>query len=149
MLKTADLQDILHTSMGDDINATINILCLYIPNLYPSVETQFMFNEATQSIYGVSFEKYYTERQLITDMLVQVDIGSAQEVNSPKYLISAHQTRLRSDTPNKIINIAIFDILDFRKYYVEIDGERYPGDSSLMNYEENDYIGQYKDLNFF
>ena len=29
------------------------------------------------------------------------DIGSAQQVNYPKYLISAHQTSLRTTTPNK------------------------------------------------
>ena len=35
--------------MEDDINVTINKLNLYVPNLIPSVETQVMFNEATQS----------------------------------------------------------------------------------------------------
>ena len=43
-------------------------------------------------------------------------------------------------------NIALFDNLDLRKHFVEIDGQRYPRDSSLMNYEENDYIYQYKYL---
>ena len=42
--KTNDLQDIIYTSMTDDINVTINNLYLYIPNLIPSVETQLMFN---------------------------------------------------------------------------------------------------------
>ena len=49
----------------------------------------------------------------------------------------------------KKINIAIFDNLDLRKYYVEIDSVRYPRDDVLVNYEENDYNQQYKDLNFF
>ena len=49
MLKTNDLQDIIYTSMGDDINVTINDLYLFIPNVIPSVETQLMFNEATQN----------------------------------------------------------------------------------------------------
>ena len=39
-LKTADLQDIIYTSMTDDKNVTINNLYLYIPNLTPSVEIQ-------------------------------------------------------------------------------------------------------------
>ena len=47
--KTANLQYILYTSMVDDIDVTINSLYLYIPNLIPSVETQLMFNEATQN----------------------------------------------------------------------------------------------------
>ena len=70
-------------------------------------------------------------------------------MNSPRYLISAHQTSLRTSTPDKKINIAIFDNLDLRKYYVEIDGQRYPRNSVLMNYEENVYIQQYKDLKLF
>ena len=39
--------------------------------------------------------------------------------------------------------------MDLRKYYVEIDGQRYPRDSILIKYEENDYIQQYKDLKIF
>ena len=42
MLKTADLQDIVYTSMADDINVTINSLYLYVPNLIPSVETHLI-----------------------------------------------------------------------------------------------------------
>ena len=57
MLKTADLQDIIYTSMDDDINVTINSWYLYIPNLIPPVETQLMFNEATQNNYRISFDE--------------------------------------------------------------------------------------------
>ena len=101
-----------------------------------------MFNEATQNKYRISYDEYFTERRLLSDLLVQHDIGSAQQVNSPIYLIGAHQTSLRTTTPNKKINIAIFGNLDLRKYYVEIDGQRYPRDSVLINYEENHYIQQ-------
>ena len=34
-------------------------------------------------------------------MIVQVDLRSAQQVSSHKYLICAHQTRDRINTPNK------------------------------------------------
>ena len=64
-------------------------------------------------------------------------------------MICAHQTGLRTTTPHKKINIALFDNLDFRKYYVEIDSVRYPSDGVLINFEENDFIQQYKDINFF
>ena len=101
MLKTADLQDILYPSMTDDINVTINSLYLYIPNLIPSGETQLMFNEATQNNCKTSFDEWYTERRLISYLLVQHDIGSAHQVNSPKYLISGHRTSLRTTTPGK------------------------------------------------
>ena len=82
-------------------------------------------------------------------MISQLVIGSSQKFNSPKYLIGAHQTRDRMDIPISTKNVAIFDNLDLRKSYVEIDGQRYPRDSSLMNYEQNDYIEQYKDLKLF
>ena len=48
-LKTNDTQDITYTSMDGDINVTNNILYLFVPNLIRSVETQLMFNEATQN----------------------------------------------------------------------------------------------------
>ena len=73
----------------------------------------------------ISFDELNTERGLISDLLVQHDIGSAQQVNSAKYLISAHQTQLRKNVPNKNNIIAIFDNLDLREYYVEIDGPRF------------------------
>ena len=135
--------------VDDDINVTINSLYFYIPNLIPSVETQLMFNEATQNIYMISFDEWCTQRRLISDLLAQHDIGSAQQVNAPKYLICAHHTSLRTTTPDKKNNISIFDNLNLRKYYVEIDGQRHPRDSVLINYEENDYNQQYKDLKLF
>ena len=147
--KTNDLQDIIYTSMVDDINVTINNSYLYVPNLIPSVETQVMFNEATQNNYKISYDEWFTERRIISDTITQLDIGSSQNVESPKYLIGAHQTRDRIDAPISTKNVSIFDNLDLRKYYIEIDGQRYPRDSSLMNYEQNDYIEQYKDLKLF
>ena len=63
--KTNDLQNIIYSSMADDINVTINNLYLYVPNLIPNVETQLMFNEATQNNYKISFDEWYTERRAI------------------------------------------------------------------------------------
>ena len=63
--------------------------------------------------------------------------------------MGAHQTRDRIDTYISTKNVSIFDNIDLRKYYIEIDGQRYPQDSSLMNYEQNDYIEQYKDLKLY
>ena len=149
IFKTNDLQNIIYSSMGDDIDVTINNLYLYVPNLIPSVETQVMFNESTQTNYKIFYDEWFTERRIISDTITQLDIGSSQNVQSPKYLIGAHQTRARADTINKNNNIAIFDHLNLRKYYVEIDGIRYPRDNVLLNYEQNDYIEQYKDLKLF
>ena len=135
--------------MADDINVTINSLYLYVQNLIPSVETQLLFNEATQNNYRISFDEWFTEKRIISDLLVEQDIGSTQQVNSTKYMICTHQTSLRTTTLDKKINIAIFYNLDLRKFYVEIDSIRYPRDGVLINYEENDYIHQYKDFKLF
>ena len=148
-LKTNESQDIIYTSMDGDKNSTIKNLYLFVPNLIPSVETQLMFNGATQNIYKISFDEWYTERRVISDMIVQHDIGLAQLVNSPKYLIYAHQIKNRTNAPNKKFNIAIFDNLHLQKYHVEKDSFRYPRDSLLIIYERNDYIEKYKDIKKF
>ena len=80
-----------------------------------------MFNEATQNNNKDAFDEWFTKIRSISDLLVQHDAGSAEQVNSPKYLISAHQASLRTTTPDKKINIAIFDNLDLRNYHVEND----------------------------
>ena len=49
IFKTNDWQNILYSSVADDINVTFNNLYLYVPKLLPNVETQVMFNEATQN----------------------------------------------------------------------------------------------------
>ena len=113
--KTNDLQDIVYTSMTDDIEVSINNLYPYVPNLIPSVETQLMFNEATQNNYKISYDEWFTERRIISDTITQLDIGSSQNVQSPKYLIGAHQTKDRIDGAISTKNNAIFDNLDLRK----------------------------------
>ena len=80
MFKTADLQDIIYTSMEDEINVTINSWYLYLPTLIPSVETQVMSNEPIQKIYKIPSDEWYTKRRVISDLLVQRDIGSAEQV---------------------------------------------------------------------
>ena len=108
-----------------------------------------MFNEATQNNYKIFFDEWYTERRVISDEIVQQDRGSAQQVIGPKYLICSHETKDRTNAPDKKNNIAIFDNLDLRKYHVEMDSLRYPRDGLYINYEQNDYIEQYKSLKLF
>ena len=107
--------------MAHDIKVTIIKLYLFLPKLLPSVETQLMFNKATQNNYKISFDEYYTERQVIPDMIFQAVIGSTQQVSSPKNLICAHQTQDRINDTNKSINFALFDNVNIRKYNVEIE----------------------------
>ena len=87
--------------MADDINVTTNNLYRFVPKFIPSVETQLKFNESPQNNYKKSFDEYYTDRRVIKDMIVQHDIGSAEQVNAHKNLISAHQSTERIDTANK------------------------------------------------
>ena len=126
IFKMNDLQDNIFTTIADDINVTINSLYLYAPQLLPSTSTQVMFNESIMNNYTITFDSWYTECKISNDgRELQVDIGSAQNNKSPKYLISAFQTNART-TPNKAKNPAIFDNNHVTKYFVEIDGVRYP-----------------------
>ena len=106
--KTANLQNIIYTTIADgtQLDVTINSLYLFVPFLIPNTETQPMFNESIQNNYRICFDEWYTERRIVTDQTFQVDIGSAQSVNSPKYLICAHQTEARSALPNKRNNVS-------------------------------------------
>ena len=151
IFKTANLQNIVYTSIADgtQLNVTINSLYFYVPFLIPSTETQLMFNESIQNNYRKFFDELHTERPIATDQIYQVDIGSTQSVNSPKYLICAHQTTARADLPIKRTNISVFDQLDVGKYFIEIDGVRYSRDGGLTNYNQYNYLDQYKDVKLF
>ena len=140
-LKTNDLQNIIYTTIADatQINVTINSLYLFAPIITPNSETQVMFNESIKNNFTVTFDSWYTERKIVTDGgESQVDIASSQSTNSPKYLIAAHQTEAIVGTSNKRNNVSIFDHVDVTKYFVEIDGYRYPKESVITNFSEND-----------
>ena len=144
-----ELQVIIFTTIADDINVTIISLYLFVPQFIPSSSTQVMFNESIMNNYTITFDSWYTERKISNDgRELQVDIGSAQHINIPKYLISAFQTTDRT-TARKKVKPAIFDDNLVTKYFVEIDGVRYPKDGVLINFEENSYLDQYRDLKLF
>ena len=147
--RTTDLQDIIFTSIGDNINVTINSLYLFVPIFIPNTETQLMFNESIQNEYRIFFDDWFTERRVVSDTITQIEKGGAQQVKSPKYLIASHQTAARLNAPDKGINVSRFDNLNVRKYFIELDSVRYPRDGVLTNYNENDYIHQYKNLKLF
>ena len=109
-----------------------------------------MFNESIKNNYTLTFDSWYTERKIVTDAgEFQADIASSQNINSPKYLIAAHQTEARVRTSNKRNNVSIFDHVDVTKYFVEIDGYRYPKESVITSFSENDFLDQYRDLKSF
>ena len=109
-----------------------------------------MFNESITNNYTITYDSWYTERKLSTDgNQLQVDIGSPQHINSSKNLIGFFQTEARIGTPNKNKNIAIFDNINVRKYFCEVDGYRFPKDAVLTFFPENDYLHRYRDLKIF
>ena len=149
--KTANLQNIIYKTIADatQINVTINSLYLFVPFLIPATETQLMFNESIQNNYRIFFDEWCTERRNVTDQIFLVDSGSAQSVNSPKYMICGHHTESRSGLPNKRNTNSRFDNNNARKYFIEIDGQRYPRDSVLTNFAEKNFIDQNRDLKMF
>ena len=83
--KMNDLQHIIFTTITTDINVTINSLYSYVPTLVPNSQIQVMFNEAIMNNYTISFDPWYTERKISNDgRELQVDIGSAEKIKSPK-----------------------------------------------------------------
>ena len=150
-------QDILYTNLGDnDVNVTINGINLFIPQIIPSPETQVYFNEAISKTFTLSYESWTTDRKPVdTAREFQVDISSASNINSPLYLIAAHQKTQRPDPanpannlPNNRFNNSIFDDVEVRKYCSEIDCVRYPKNPVMVIFAENNYL-QYRDLKLF
>ena len=141
---------IIFTTIATDIIVTIVSLFLFVPVINPNTNTQVMFNESFKNIYTITNDSWYTERKLLTDgKELQVDIGSAQQVNSPKYLFGAFQTADRIATPIKNEIIAIFDNVNVKTCFCEIDGYRYPNYVVLTKFPETDYLDQNIDLNLF
>ena len=150
IFKTADLQDIIYTIIGDAINISNKYFYLYVPSFFLSPETQAMFNESIKNFYRISYDFRTSERKVVDDGLeLQVDLRSAQNINSSKYLIEAHQTTKKMRGPDKANNIAIFDNLDVRKYFCKIEGQLDPKDSFMINYTKKDYIDHNRDLKLF
>ena len=111
-------QDNLDTTLDDnDVNVTINSISLFIPQIIPSPETQYMFNEAISKIFSLSYESWTTDRKPVdTAREFQIDKSSASNIKSPLYLIAAHQKTQRADPAkpannlsNNRFNNAIFD----------------------------------------
>ena len=81
----------------------------------------------------------------------QLDIGSASNINIPLYLIVAHQKTQRENParpPNRFNN-AVFDHVDVKRYFVEIDGVGYTKNPVETNFSDNKYLDQNRDLKLF
>ena len=139
--KTANLQDIILTTIASDINVTINNLYLNVPILIPNTQTQVLFNESVMNNYTITFVSWFTERKTSSDgRKIQVAIGSALHIILPKNLIGVSHTQSRIGVPNMANNIAIFDTNHVTNYFVEINRARYPRHSVSTNFEKKVHI---------
>ena len=98
----------------------------------------------------MSFDSWFTDRKTVdTQLEYQGIIGSAQNNDSPKYLIVAHQPAASVGVPNKLSKVAHFDSLNVRENRVDIDGARYPRDGVSIEYTSKDYLDQIRDRKMF
>ena len=149
-MKTTDIQHVISTALGDDIRVNFDKLFLFVPIFIPDAQTQKMFNDSIRNSFTLSFDSWTSDRNTVdTQLGHQVDIGSAQNINSPKYLLAVHQTAVRIGVPNKANNVAVFDDLDVKRYQVDNDGVRYPRKSVNVDYGLNDYVDQNRALKLF
>ena len=97
--KTADLQDNIYTTLGDDIIVNFDKILLYVPNFIPEAQTQqLLFNDSNGNRFTLSFDSGSTDRKLEdTQLKHQVDIGSAQIIKIPKYLTDIDQTAAKKE----------------------------------------------------
>ena len=106
-----------------------------------------MFDDSIITTFTSSFDSWSTDQKTVdTQLEYQVDIGSAQNINSPKCIIV---TEARIGVPNKANKVAVFDSLNVRKYHVDINGVRYPRDGVNIDYASKEYRDQYEDLKLF
>ena len=78
--------------------------------------------------FTLSFDAWATDRKPFnTGKEYQLDIGSTPNKNNPLYLTVAHQKTQRDNPakPPNQFNNAVFDNVDVKRYFVEIDGVRY------------------------
>ena len=112
-------QVILYTTLGDnDVNVTINCINNYIPSLFRNTETQVFFNKAIRKPFTLSNESWTTHRKPNdTAREFQIDINSASNINSPFYLIAAHQIRKHKDRI-LLTQTKIFQTIDSKILYL-------------------------------
>ena len=109
-----------------------------------------MFDDSIIINSTLSFDSWSNDRKIVyTQLKYQVVIGSAQNINGPKYLSVTHQTAARIRVPNKANDVAVFDILDVAIYHIDNDGIRYPRDGVSIDYGLKDYVDRYRDRNLF
>ena len=89
-----------------------------MPVFIPDSQTQIMFIDSIKNNFTLSFDSLSTDGKTFdTQLQDEVDIGSAKNINSPKFLIVAHQSAARTAVPNQSINFANFDNLEVQEFW--------------------------------
>ena len=102
-----------------------------------------MFTDSFINSFTQPIGSWLTERTVMdTELESQVDIGSAQIVNSPIFLIVTHQTAAGIGVPSKGNIIAVFGNLRILQCSVEINGVRFPKQPNSFNYAASEYLDQ-------
>ena len=116
---------------------------MYVPTFLPDPQTQVMFNDSIKNSCTLTFVSWMTDTKINTKGLeYSAKIGSAQNVNSPKCLLIAHQILANEGGANKQQDKANFDAVDNKRCFREIDGDRHPKDCVHVDYITNDYRDQ-------
>ena len=127
----------------------IELVYIYIPSLIPNTETPVFLTKLLQ----LSYESCTTDRKVIDRAReIQIDISSASFINSPLYLIAAHQKTQTLDPDNATNNVlnnrfnnAMFDHVKVRKFSSEIDGVCCPKNPIMVIFDENSNLYMFRD----
>ena len=116
------------------LKQTFDEIFLFVPRIIPDDQTQIVFFDSIKNNFTSSFDSWGTDRKAVdTQLKYQVDNGRAQNFNSPKCLIVAHQTADRIGIPNRANKIAVFCNLNVRKYHIDIDGVKHPRNAIIID----------------
>ena len=62
-LNAADLQDIIYTTLGDDIEVNFDNLLLFVPIFIPDAKTQILFKDSFKKSFAISFDSCSSDRK--------------------------------------------------------------------------------------
>ena len=80
-MKTAGCQDIIYTTLVDNIKVNFVKSFLFVPIFIPDPQTQIMFNDSIRDTFTLSFDSWTSDRKTVdTQLQDQNDIGSAQKL---------------------------------------------------------------------
>ena len=94
-----DWQNLVYTSWPQPTitKMKINKNCLFVPSIIRNPERQINFNNSNKNSFTLSDDSWTTYRRVIYNQLeYQLDMRSALDNKSLKWLTAAHQTALRT-----------------------------------------------------